>query len=122
MRKRTKWLRVLLKWALRSLSKRKRGNRAVGEVNEKVTIEDDKIVHSRSQNVAGMLDYIKEFREVAPSMHGEAAWRFVGRVPLVIMEQWISESGAKFGSEELNEYIRKKLTSGEFAKFLVKGY
>jgi hypothetical protein len=120
-----KWPRALWKWAWPFLSKKRQGSRAVTNeygVAETVTIEDDKIVKSRSQDVTGMLDYIKEFAEVAPSMHGDAAWRFVGRIPVVVMEQWIKECGAKFGSQELNEYIRKKLMSGEFSKLVVKGY
>ena len=34
----------------------------------------------------------------------------------------MKECGAKLGSQELNEYIKKKLMSGEFSKLVANGY
>jgi hypothetical protein len=48
--------------------------------------------------------------------------RLAGRVPMVIMEQWMRECGAALGSQELNAYVKRKLMDGEFAKLRVRGY
>ena len=40
----------------------------------------------------------------------------------VLVEQWVKESGAKIGSQELNEYIKKKLLSGDYSKLIANGY
>ena len=48
--------------------------------------------------------------------------RMVGSIPFVVIEMWIKECGAKLGSQEFNEYVKKKLTSGEFSKLIANGY
>ena len=35
--------------------------------------------------------------------------RLAGPIPFVVIEMWMKECGAKLGSQELNEYIKKKL-------------
>ena len=48
--------------------------------------------------------------------------RLVGSIPFVVIEMWMKESGAKMGSKEFQEYVKKKLTSGEFSKLIANGY
>ena len=48
--------------------------------------------------------------------------RLAGSIPFVVIEMWMKECGAKLGSQELNEYIKKKLMSGEFSKLVANGY
>ena len=44
-----------------------------------------------------------------------------GSIPFVVIEMWMKE-GAKLGSQEFNEYVKKKLMSGEFSKLVANGY
>ena len=34
--------------------------------------------------------------------------RMVGSIPFVVIEQWMRECGAKLGSQEFLEYVKKK--------------
>lgn len=81
------------------------------------------LVHeTRTQDVTDIMTYAHELAETSPNFGGEAAWRHVGEVPMVVYEQWLSECGAQMGSPEAAAYVKKKMLSGEFSKFLVKGY
>ena len=48
--------------------------------------------------------------------------RLAGSIPFVVAEMWSRECGAKIGSQEFAEYVKKKLMSGEFSKLIANGY
>ena len=48
--------------------------------------------------------------------------RLAGSIPFVVVEMWIKESGLKLGSQEFNEYVKKKLMSGDYGKLIANGY
>jgi len=91
-------------------------------IRERVFDEDGKIIFSRTQDVQGIIDKNKAEAEFLPSMHGHAAVRKVGSIPLNEAENWARECGAAIGTKEFAEYVKKKLTSGEFAAFCIKKY
>lgn len=91
-------------------------------IQEKHTLSGDLMHETRTQDVTNLLKYTHEAAQSAPSFSGEAAWRHVGEIPMVIYEQWLAECGAAAGSHEAAAYVKQKLQSGEFSKFLVKGY
>ena len=83
-------------------------------------IEDDSIVINRSQDVQTILDWNKERNIEGHNRRSDM--RLAGRVPFVVVEMWMKESGLKLGSPEFAEYVKKKLMSGEFSKLIANGY
>ena len=72
--------------------------------------EDNKLVVDRSQDVQDILDFNKE-RNI-DGHNRKSDMRLVGSIPFVVIEMWMKECGAKLGSKEFQEYVKKKLTSG----------
>tara|TARA_R100001460_G_scaffold92329_1_gene134187 strand:+ start:151 stop:426 length:276 start_codon:yes stop_codon:yes gene_type:complete len=89
-------------------------------VETKVLDHDGKIVINRSQDVERILDFNKE-RNI-DGHNRKSDMRLVGSIPFVVIEMWMKECGAKLGSSELNEYIKKKLQSGDYSKLIANGY
>ena len=92
------------------------------DVVERMVEEDGKLVISRRQDVSALLDDNHELSTVAPSMHGDAAFRLAGRIPLVVAEQWSRECGEAIGTQGFAAYVKKKLADGDFARLRVKGF
>lgn len=92
------------------------------DVRERMFEEDGKLIIRRHQEVEALLDDNKALAEIAPSMHGDAAFRLAGRIPLVVAEQWSAECGEAIGTQGFAEYVKKKLANGDFARLRVKGF
>jgi hypothetical protein len=84
--------------------------------------DDERLIVRRTQDVQPLIDANRALAEVAPSKHGQAAWRLAGRIPAVIAELWATECGAGIGTQEFAAYVKRKLMSGDFAAFRVKGF
>ena len=66
-------------------------------------VQDVEPILEFNQRAAGMLDKKQE-------------WWFVGSIPLVICQQWATESGTTVFSKEWQEYARKQMNSSEYSK------
>jgi len=86
----------------------------------KIVEEDNQVHIQRTQDVQRILDFNKE-RNI-DGHNRKSDFRLAGSIPFVVIEMWMKECGAKIGSPELNEYIKKKLMSGEFSKLIANGY
>lgn len=86
--------------------------------------EDDRGLHVRRTDtgVQALLDRNKMMADLAPSMHGQAATRYVGSVDGLTAENWSRECGAAIGTPEFAAYAKRKLLDGDNAKFRVKGF
>ena len=82
--------------------------------------EDGKIIINRSQDISAILEFNKQ-RNIEGHKYG-SDMRLAGSLPFTTVEQWMRECGAKLGSQELNEYIKKKLMSGDYSKLIANGY
>ena len=82
--------------------------------------EDDKIHIKREQDVQRILDFNKERNIDGANRNSEM--RLVGSIPFVVVEMWLTESGLRLGSPEFQEYVKKKLMSGDFNKLIANGY
>ena len=96
------------------------GGNSAGEVKTGYFDEDGKVIIQRTQDVQRILDFNKERNIDGPNRRSDM--RLVGSIPFVVIEMWMRECGAKLGSQEFNEYVKKKLTSGEFSKLIANGY
>lgn len=89
-------------------------------LNTKYAVEDDKVIVNRQQDIQRILDWNKE-RNI-DGHNKRSDMRLAGRIPFVVVEMWLNESGLKLGSQEFAEYVKKKLMSGEFNKLIANGY
>lgn len=71
-----------------------------------------------SQDAEPVLNSVRVARDAQRSTRGHD-FRFVGSVPLVLAQQWATESGTTLFSPEYNAYVAKKLNSNEFQKLRV---
>ncbi len=92
------------------------------DVTERMFEEDGRLIVSRQQDVQSLLDANQELASFAPSMHGQAAFRLAGRIPLVVAEQWSRECGEAIGTQGFAAYVKRKLADGDFARLRVKGF
>ena len=83
-------------------------------------VEDDKVIVSRQQDIQRILDWNKE-RNI-DGHNRKSDMRLAGRIPFVVVEIWLKESGLKLGSQEFAEYVKKKLMSGDYGKLIANGY
>jgi len=90
-------------------------------IRETIQVEDGRVWHRREQDLDDDLRWIRHLQDTAPSKHGDADWRHVGSIPLVIAEKWSRECGAAIGTREFMAYCKRKLMDGEFAAFRVRG-
>ena len=89
-------------------------------LNTKYAVEDGKVIVNRQQDIQRILDWNKE-RNI-DGHNRRSDMRLAGRIPFVVVEMWLNESGLKLGSQEFAEYVKKKLMSGEFNKLIANGY
>lgn len=82
--------------------------------------EDGKVVVKRSQDIQRILDFNRE-RNIE-GHNKKSDMRLAGSIPFVVAEMWSRECGAKIGSQEFAEYVKKKLMSGDFGKLIANGY
>ena len=92
----------------------------MSEIKENMIEEDNKLHIVRTQEVGDILTANKRAQDDAPSMYGDAKFRFVGRIPFVIAEQWQKECGAGIGTQEFTQYVKRKLKDSDYAYLRVK--
>lgn len=89
-------------------------------LNTQYAVEDDKVVVSRQQDIQRIIDFNKE-RNI-DGHNRKSDMRLAGSIPFIVVEMWLNESGLKLGSLEFAEYVKKKLMSGDYSKFIANGY
>ena len=90
-------------------------------VMERMVEHEGKLhVQRQQRGLEGLIAQNRFEAEHAPSMHGDAAIRKIGSIPLVVAETWSRECGAAIGTHEFAEYCKKKLMDGDFAAFRIK--
>jgi hypothetical protein len=92
----------------------------MSEVSTSIKEEDGKVHISRTQDIQRILDWNKE-RSIE-GHNRKSDFRHAGRIPNVVVEMWLRESGLKLGSKEFQEYVKKKLMTGDYGRLIVNGY
>ena len=92
----------------------------MSELITNIREEDGKVHISRTQDIQRILDWNKERNIEGHNRNSD--FRHAGKIPFVVVEMWIKESGLKLGSKEFAEYVKKKLMSGEFGRLISNGY
>ena len=95
------------------------------KVNQKIVDQgdDDKLVIQTTHDPSDTLKQMEQIRqEGIIGMGGDktiaSETRFVGRIPLFLVTEWLKEAGVKWDdSQARDDVIRRKILSGEFDKF-----
>ncbi len=90
-------------------------------MKEKVRFDDGVTSFQVTQDVSGLLEYLKEYRDNAPSMHGQAAYRYVGSIPRVLYDDIVRRLPADASEQEINAACIKFLRDADHAAFVVRG-
>lgn len=56
-------------------------------------------------------------RDGAPQMFNTGDAKLAYRLPVIMLHIWLKESGLHWGSKEFDQYIERKMASGEFEAF-----
>lgn len=86
-------------------------------------VEDEGKIHvNRTQDIEPVLHRNHALHTSdLPKHSGSARWRYVGEIPLVLVEKWAKETGLRVGSAEFLEYCKKKLKDPDFKKLIIRG-
>jgi hypothetical protein len=94
----------------------------MSDVREKIFTDDGLLVIQSTQDVQAIVEENHRIAMDGAKWVGDARWRKVGSIPEVFADQWARECGAGPGTPEFMEYAKKKLLSGEYSKFVAKGF
>lgn len=92
------------------------------KINETVREEGDQLVIKKTHDFGPVLRQMEQIRANGIKNMGDGADnadnRFVGRIPLALMEAWCKEAGVKWSDTAARaEVVKRKILSGEFDKF-----
>lgn len=92
------------------------------KINEEVYEQDGKIVVKKTHDYNPVLKQMEQIREAGITSMGndKSAFpesRFVGRIPLSMINEWLKEAGVKWDDTQARaEVIKRKILSGDFDK------
>lgn len=87
-------------------------------ISERLIADDDKITHLRTHDFQPAVDRADVLRSAGKAVQGDN-W-LIGSVPLALVTDWLSEAGVGWDDRPaVQEVIKRKLMSGEFAKLRV---
>lgn len=83
--------------------------------------DDDNLILHRQENLAPALERIQRTKDMRAESNTFAEdMRPIGSVPTIVVEDWIKEAGLRMDDREaVGDLIKRKLMSGEFAKFRI---
>lgn len=93
------------------------------KVSEKAYEEDGKLIIKKSHDFTPVMKQMEEIRRNGViGMNGDKTTasdtRFIGRVPLALLEMWCKEAGVKWeDTEARGDVLKRKILSGDFDAF-----
>ncbi len=90
----------------------------MAKISEKISFEHDHMVIKQRHDVSQALKDAKLARDAGVGMSGEN--RLAGFLDPAILGAWLKEAGVAWSdTEAAKEVVKRKMISGEFAKFRV---
>ena len=91
------------------------------KINEQTYEEDGKLIVKKTHDFTPVLKQMEQIRSAGIKNMGDgpdnAENRFVGRIPLALIEMWCKEAGVKWDDVHARaEVVKKKILSGDFDK------
>ena len=88
------------------------------KVSEKISFEHDNMVIKQRHDVSQALKDAQAARDAGVGMSGEN--RLAGFLDGAVLASWLKEAGVAWSdTEAAKEVVKRKMMSGEFAKFRV---
>lgn len=86
------------------------------KISESYKEEDDKLIIKKTHDIGPVMRRCEEIRKnVDQDLRSD--YRYVGTVPLPVLEAWCKEAGVKWDDVHARaEVLKKKLLSGDFDK------
>ena len=90
----------------------------MAKVSEKISFEHDNMVIKQRHDVSQALRDAQVARDAGVGMSGEE--RLAGFLDGAVLASWLKEAGVAWSdTEAAKEVVKRKMMSGEFAKFRV---
>lgn len=90
----------------------------MAKISEKISFEHDHMVIKQRHDVSQALKDARMARDAGIGMSGEN--KLVGLLDPAILGAWLKEAGVSWSdTEAAKEVVKRKMISGEFAKFRV---
>lgn len=91
------------------------------KINEQAYEEDGKLIVKKTHDFTPVLKQMEQIRSAGIKNMGDgpdnAENRFIGRIPLALIEMWCKEAGVKWDDTHARaEVVKKKILSGDFDK------
>jgi len=86
------------------------------KIRETFKEEDDKIIIKKTHDFTPVMKRMDDIRQnVDQDLRSD--YRYVGTIPLPLMEQWCKEAGVKWDDVHARaEVVKRKILSGDFDK------
>lgn len=94
----------------------------MSKIRETVKEEGDQLIIKKTHDFGPVLRQMEQIRSQGVKNMGagpdNADNRFVGRIPLALIESWCKEAGVKWDDVHARaEVVKRKILSGDFDKF-----
>ncbi len=90
----------------------------MAKISEIIDFEHDHMVIKKRHDVSQALNDVQKAKDAGIGMSGEN--RLVGFLDGAVLAQWLKEAGVSWSdTEAAKEVVKRKMMSGEFAKFRV---
>lgn len=85
------------------------------KINETAKVEDDQLIIKKTHDFTPIMRKMDRIKQEDQDLRSD--YRYVGTVPLPLLEQWCKEAGVKWDDVHARaEVLKKKMLSGEFDK------
>lgn len=91
----------------------------MSKIRETIREEDDKLIIKKTHDFTPILRRMEQMRQQGiTDMTDNNENRFVGSIPLALIESWCKEAGVKWDDVHArSEVVKRKILSGDFDKF-----
>jgi len=88
----------------------------MSKIRETIKEEDDKLIIKKTHDFTPVMKRMDDIRQnVDQDLRSD--YRYVGTIPLPLMEQWCKEAGVKWDDVHARaEVVKSKILSGDFDK------
>ena len=86
---------------------------AIG-LDRKIIFDDKKVIFKTTQDEKPIISANRDFQAIADGYTPSRNMQHVARVPVVVIEQWLTESGLVYGSHEFMTFCIKKLNDPDY--------
>lgn len=84
--------------------------------------ESGSVAVRQKEDLSNFFREVQHWQSEAPKLHGQAAYRLSYQLPRSLFYAWAYECGHPANSREHMDYVRWKLKTGDYSRFMVRGF